>query len=121
MEQETPSPETNASGNKDSRTIAMLCHLLGVFTSIVVPLILWIVKKDEDAFIDDQGKEALNFQITIVIAYFASIVLTIITVGLLAFLPFIVWIGSLVFGIIAALKANEGVKYRYPFVLRLIK
>ena len=99
----------------------MLCHLLGGFTNIIVPLILWIVKKDDDSFIDDQGKEALNFQITVAIVYFASLILTIITLGILSFLFLLVWLAAIVFSIIAALKANEGVKYRYPFAIRLIK
>jgi len=122
MDQETSSPEpttSKPSGDKDARTIAMLCHLLGVFTSILVPLILWIVKKDDDSFIDDQGKEALNFQITLLGGYFAAGILSIVGIGLLLF-P-LLYLYNLIFGIIAALKANEGEKYRYPFAIRLIK
>ena len=72
-------------------------------------------------FLDRHGKEALNFQITIAIAYVAAIILTTITFGLLFFLPMLVWVGNLVFCILAAVKANTGETYRYPFALRLIK
>ena len=65
---ETPKPTETS---KDARMWGMLCHLLGLFTSFVGPLIIWLLKKAEDPFIDDQGKEALNFQITLAIAFIA--------------------------------------------------
>ena len=65
-EQKQAQPSTEVS--KDARMWAMLCHLLGLFTCFIGPLIIWLIKKDEDPFIDDQGKEALNFQITVAIA-----------------------------------------------------
>ena len=106
-----PSPE--------SRTMAMLAHLLGALTGFLGPLIIWLVKKDTDAFVDDQGKEALNFQI--VIAMLASIVLTFASCGFLFFLPLIPAILDWVFSIMGALEANKGVAYRYPMILRMIK
>ena len=54
---------------KDDRTFGMLAHLLGAFTSFVGPLVIWMIKKEESPFVDDQGKEALNFQITIGLGY----------------------------------------------------
>ena len=54
--------------SKDARTMALLAHILGIFTSFVVPLLIYLIKKDEDAFIADQSKEALNFHITVIIA-----------------------------------------------------
>lgn len=104
---------------KDERTLAMLCHLLGILTGFVGPLVLWLIKKDESAFLNDQGKEALNFQITLLLAYFAAGALTIVLIGLLL-IP-VLFIGSFILMILAGLKANEGVLYRYPFTLRLIK
>lgn len=137
MEQEssTPPPEKNPADeaapleettesvavSKDARTMALLAHILGIFTSFVVPLIIYLIKKDEDAFIADQSKEALNFHITVIIAYFAVIVISIITVGFGALLFPVLGLGVLVLGIIAALKANDGIAYRYPFAIRLIK
>jgi len=53
---------------QEDKTMAMLCHLLGILTAFLGPLIIWLVKKDQSPFVDDQGKEALNFQITLVIA-----------------------------------------------------
>ena len=117
------SSEANAPSkiSKDARSMALLSHLLGVFTSIIVPLIIWLIKKDEDPFIEDQSKEALNFQITIMLGYLAAGIVTVVTFGFGGVLFPIIMIGNLVFGIIAALKSNEGIAYHYPLTLRLIK
>lgn len=104
---------------------AMLCHLaafLGFvfpFGSVVGPLILWQMKKEKDAFIDDQGKEALNFQITVAIAWIACIVLAFTIVGF--FLMFALAIATIVLTIIGSIKANKGIAYRYPLTWRVIK
>jgi len=108
---------------KDDRTFGMLAHLLGAITSFVGPLVIYLIKKEESPFVEDQGKEALNFQITIAIGILASVVLTMVPfVGCFTFFvgPAIGVVG-LIFSIIACLKANEGEAYRYPFALRLIK
>lgn len=95
---------------------------LGCF---VGPLIIWQVKKDTLPFVGDQAKEALNFNITVAIIGVVLLLLSVMTlgVGLLLTLPvgILVGIAWLIFTIIAAIKANEGVRYRYPFTLRLIK
>ena len=104
---------------------AMLCHLaafLGFvfpFGSVVGPLILWQMKKEKDAFIDDQGKEALNFQITVAIAWIACIVLAFTIVGF--FLMFALAVATIVLTIIGSIKANKGIPYRYPLTWRVIK
>ena len=89
------------------------------------PLVIWLMKKDTMPFVNDQAKEALNFAITVSIAFVALMILTVMTLGVGALLtvPLMLVIGvtALVFVIIAAMKANEGVAYRYPFALRLIK
>jgi len=114
---ETPKP-TEAS--KDARMWAMLCHLLGLFTSFVGPLIIWLLKKEEDPFIDNQGKEALNFQITLVIAWIASAVLTpVFCVGVI--IGIAASVVDIIFCIIACIKANGGEAYRYPVSIRFIK
>jgi len=112
-----PQPSTEVS--KDARMWGMLCHLLGLFTCFIGPLIIWLIKKDEDPFIDNQGKEALNFQITVAIAALVSAVLTVVCVGF--FLGIAVSIADLVFCILASIKANGGEKYRYPVSIRFIK
>ena len=110
---------------KEERTLAMACHLLSLtgYASalgfVVGPLILWLVKKDEHPLVDDQGKEALNFNITMMIVGLVGVALIFVGIGfcvLLALGPV-----HIVFTIIAALKANEGVAYRYPLNIRFIK
>jgi uncharacterized Tic20 family protein len=104
---------------------AMLCHLSALsgfiipFGSLIGPLVVWQIKKNQYPIVDDQGKEALNFQITITLAAIVSAILIVVLVGIALLIA--VAIASLVFTIIAAIKANNGETYRYPFCLRLIK
>ena len=111
--------------SRQVRQWAMFCHLsalLGIwvpFGSLIGPLILWQMKREMHPFIDDQGKEALNFQISVAIASAICLLLMVVVVGF--FLFGLVAIGALVLTIIAGVKANEGVPYRYPFTWRLIK
>jgi hypothetical protein len=103
--------------------MALIAHLLGIVTWFVGPLIIWLINKDQSAkaFVNDQAKEALNFQITITIAFVAAFILVTITLGLLFFLPMLVGLANLVFCILGGIKANGGESYRYPFAIRLIK
>ena len=105
--------------NNDDRNLAMLAHLLGIVSSFVGALIIWLIKKDQSAFIDEQGKEALNFQITIVIGFVIAGVLTFILIG--ALLMPLLWIANLVFCILAAVATSRGEHYKYPFAIRLLK
>jgi uncharacterized protein len=89
------------------------------FGSLIGPLILWQMKRESDPFIDDQGKEALNFQITVAIASAICYVLMFILIGFA--LLGLVLIGAVVLVVIAGVKANDGVAYRYPFTWRPIK
>jgi uncharacterized Tic20 family protein len=106
---------------QEQKTMAMLAHLLGIVTGFVGALVIWLINKDKaDAgFVVDQAKEALNFQITIAIGWCAAVALSILLIGFLLY-P-ILLIGNLILCIMAGMKANEGVAYRYPFALRLIK
>lgn len=99
--------------------LSALAGLIIPFGNILGPLIFWQIKKNEWPFADDQGKEAVNFNITMAIAGIVCFLLTFVLIGLLL-LP-ILGIAWIVFTIIAAIKANEGVYYRYPYILRLIK
>lgn len=120
---------TGTSGGgipEQARTWAMACHLMALSGVIVQgigfvlgPLITWLIKKDDHPFIDEQGKEALNFQITMLLAIIVSAFLCFIFIGFIL-LPVIV-IGDVVFTVIASLKAKEGEHYRYPFAFRFIK
>jgi len=121
----------------DQRQWGMFAHLSALLGGLLTgalgggwgvfigPLIIWLIKKDTMPFVDDQGKEALNFNITVAIVFVVLLLLSIMTfgIGLIIAIPLWVIIGItwLVFTIIAAVKANEGVRYRYPFTLRLIK
>jgi uncharacterized Tic20 family protein len=102
----------------DDTTMAMLAHLLGLLTSFVGPLILYMVKREESPYVRDQAAESLNFQITLLIAYVVCFVLSFLIIGLLL-LP-ILWIGSLIIMIMAAVAANRGENYRYPLNIRFI-
>lgn len=98
---------------------AFAAFLLPSFGQIIGPLIVWLVKRDQSAFVEDQAKEALNFQITMTIAFVVSAVLTVVLIGL----PMMIAVGVawLVFTIKAALRASEGEAYRYPFTIRFVK
>lgn len=111
--------------NPDARKWASLCHIVALVGLIgngigfvLGPLVVWLIKKDEDPFIDEQGKEAINFQITMVIAAIVSGILTIVVVGI--FLLIAVGIVMIAFPIVAAVKASKGEHYRYPFTIRFI-
>ncbi len=112
-------PPPAISSTSEERTLALLCHLGGVIGSFVVPLIIWLVKKDQSKFLDDQGKEALNFQITMAIALLISFATIFIFIGAVLF-PAVIVV-NIVFCILGGLEANKGKLYRYPFTLRLIK
>lgn len=105
--------------SQDSKNMAMLCHLLELFTNFLGPLILWILKKDQDAFIDEQGKEALNFQITVLIASLVAGITAVLCVGVI--LAVAVGIADIVFSIMACVAASKGEHYRYPASIRLVK
>jgi uncharacterized Tic20 family protein len=111
--------------DKEERTWGMLCHLV-VFVgyiiplaSIIGPLVVWMIKRDEMPFVEDQGKESLNFQITMMLATIVSGLLMFVLIGFV--LIFVVVIFQFIVVIIASIKANEGVYYRYPLSIRFIK
>lgn len=121
-------PDAPATGEltSDERTMGMLCHLLALCGYVVVPfghilgpLIIWLIRKDQSAFVNDQGKESLNFQITVTIALIVCIPLCFICIGY--FLMLAITIAAIVLVIMAAVAANGGTAYRYPWTLRLIK
>ncbi|MFA5423349.1 MAG: DUF4870 domain-containing protein [Phycisphaerae bacterium] len=107
--------------NKDAKTMAMLCHLLAIFTGFLGPLIIWLIKKDEQPFTNEQGKESLNFQITVLMAMIASGILGVLTCGFGFIIYPAVVIVDIVFCVIATIKVNNGEHYRYPISWRLIK
>ncbi|MCW0202283.1 DUF4870 domain-containing protein [Rhodanobacter thiooxydans] len=117
-------PPMAGAPSAEERQWAMFAHLsalVGVIIplgSIIGPLVIWLIKKDTMPFVNDQGKEALNFNITVGIAAIVSWILCFILIGFL--LLAVLAVGWVVFVIIATIKANEGTTYRYPFTLRLV-
>lgn len=113
-----------ATPNHEARTWAMFAHLSALsgylipFGNIVGPLIIWSIKRETDPFIDDQGKEALNFQISMTIYTLILGILSIVIIGLIL-LP-VLFVFHLVFIIIASVKSNQGETYRYPLTIRLV-
>ncbi len=104
---------------QDEKTWGMLSHLSGLLLSFIGPLIIWQTKGKESAWVERQAIEALNFQITLAIAFFACFILTFLVIGA-CLLP-LVGLGGLVLSIMAGIKANSGEAYRYPATIRLIK
>lgn len=113
----------DGSPDRDSRQWGMIAHLSALvgfvipFGNLIGPLVVWQMKKDLP-FVVDQGKEALNFQITVAIAVFVCLLLSLVVIGMLL-LP-VVGVGALVLTVMAGIKANDGEAYRYPFTIRLI-
>jgi uncharacterized Tic20 family protein len=102
--------------SSDERTMAILSHVLGLVVWLFAPLIIYLVKKDESAFVAAHAKEALNFQITITIV---AIALFISIIGI-----FLLWLWGIIATIliiVATIKASENKLYRYPFNIRIIR
>jgi uncharacterized protein len=108
----------------EDRTWGLLAHLSGLIAgflgglSFLGPLVVWLIKKDQSPFVADQAKEALNFQIAVTIAIWIAAASLWVCVGFVL-LP-LVAIAALVYTIIAAMEANKGNYYRYPYTIRLI-
>jgi len=122
-------PLEGAIISKEQRNWATVAHLsafamyLTGIGHILGPLIIWLMKREGNAFIDDQGKEALNFNISYTIYLIIAGVLCITIVGLVVGLPllFVLPLIHIILIIFAAIKANDGVAYRYPATIRFLK
>ena len=122
----TEKKEVMGEKSREVRKWAMICHIIALVGLIgngigflLGPLIVWMLKKEEHPFIDEQGKEAVNFQITMFIAAFISALLIFVVVGI--FLLIIVGLLMVILPVVGAIKANEGEDFRYPFSIRFIK
>lgn len=104
---------------EDQRLWATLTHVGGIFFSFVAPLVAYLVLRDRGGFVREHTRVALNFHITVAIAYAACGVLSLVLIG--ALLAPIVFVLTLVFGILAAVAANSGQFYRYPLSIEFIK
>lgn len=125
-----PPPEPPGAGlpsmpDHQARQWAMLCHisafagLLIPFGNIGGPLLFWLLKRNDHPLVDDNGREAVNFQISITIYLAVSVVLVFVLIGFLLLIALgIFWI---VMVIIASIRANDGHSYRYPLTIRFIR
>jgi uncharacterized Tic20 family protein len=100
--------------SQDAKNMGMLCHLLGLFTCFI-----WLIQKDKMPFVDYHGKEALNFQITVAIAYVVASISIMCFIGVVL-LP-AVGLADLILCIMACVATSRGEYYKYPVSLRLIK
>lgn len=120
-----PTAAPQANHDKNARNLAVLCHLFGLLGlivppgNVVGPLLIWLLKKEEHPFIEDQGREALNFQITFTIALMVSVFLALVYIGL--FLLAILGIADLILIIVASSAASRGENYRYPFSIKFLQ
>jgi uncharacterized Tic20 family protein len=115
-----PTPPT-----KEERNWAVVLHLsvlAGIFIpwgGFIIPFGIWLIKKQDSSFIDRQGREVINFLITVTIAGLVGAILSIILVGF-AILALLV-VAVFLLTILSAIKVSDGEDYRYPFILRLIR
>ena len=112
-------PATAPMTPADERTWAMLAHLSELVFTIIAPIIILAVFGKRSAFVEDQSKEALNFQLTVLIASIVSGILIVVIIGI--FMLIAVGIGAVVFSIIAGIAAYNGQLYRYPVCIRFVK
>jgi len=112
-------PDQQPMSDSDARLWAMLGQLGGIIIGFIAPLIVMLVFGPRNAFVKKESTEALNFQITVLIGYIVSFVLMFVVIGI--FLFFAVWILSIIFCVIAAVKNNQGIEYRYPINIRFVK
>ncbi len=127
MTDQTPPPAAPAAplSEAEDRQWASFAHLGGVI-GFLPSLIIWLVFKDRGSFTNQEAKEALNFQITVVgvqvIAYIVGSILAVVLIGFLFyFVAWAAWLAGVIFSIIGFTKAKDGTAYRYPFAVRLIK
>lgn len=111
--------------SKDERLWGMLAHLSALsgyfipFGHLIGPIVIWVIKKDQSAFVDAQGKESINCQITYTIYAAIAVALCFLFIGVLI-LP-VILLTDIILVIIAGIKANEGVHFHYPVIFRFIK
>lgn len=109
---------------KEEKNLAVVMHLsilsglIIPLLGLIIPIIIWILKKSESSYIDEQGKEIINFIINILIAGLFIVILSFVIIGLVLLIPYALYV--IVAPIIAAVKCSEGNCYKYPFIFRFI-
>jgi len=107
-------PETS----KDARNMAMLCHLLGI-VGFFAPLVIWLIEKDKHKFVDEHGRAAMNYQVSLLIYYAVCGALCPVIIGLIL-LP-VLTIVHVILAIIGAVKASKGKRWHYPIAISFLK
>ena len=111
--------------DKEQRMWAMFCHLSALagllfpFGSVIGPLIVWLVKKEEMPLVAEHGRKSLNFQLTMMIAYIVCFMLMFVVIGVIL-LP-LVALFSLIMVVVSAIKAHDGKEVKYPMAIEFIK
>lgn len=120
-EPKTAAPASEGGPSQEDRNFAVLAHAGGIITGFVAPLVIWQMKKDQSAYVAEHAKEALNFQVTLVAAYFLAL-LVYFALGSIAFLLLVpVLLLSLGLSMMAVFAATEGKPFKYVINARLIK
>lgn len=112
--------------NSTDRNLGMFCHLgalsvfVGVpFGNILAPLIIWLIRREDSPFVDRQGKESLNFQLSMVIYGIISVLLMFILIGFITITAVVVV--DILFTIVASVKASRGESYHYPLTIQFLR
>lgn len=137
MEDAPETSQIDPNATADDRQWALFAHLGGLIATAIsatafgfaAPLIIWLLKKEQSRFVEDQAKEALNFQLTVllsnlVVASVGSVIIFMTCgIGWLIVLPALglIWVFGIVMPVIAAGKVSDGIVYRYPLTMRLVK
>jgi uncharacterized Tic20 family protein len=123
---QTPQEPIYPELTSEAKNWGMLCHLSALagllvpgLAMFVGPLLIWLIKGKDHPFIDDQGKESLNFQISMLVYFIVSCVLICVLIGIV--LAPVVFLTNIILVIVASMKASGGEAYRYPLTIRLIK
>jgi uncharacterized Tic20 family protein len=105
----------------DDRLLGLLSHLLAIVPGVGLlgPLVIFLIKRGQSSFVEENAKESLNFQITMILAFIISGILMVVWIGFI--LLAVLGVAEVVLVIIATIRASENKIYRYPFNLRLIK
>ncbi len=119
----TPEPPPVLAGpvaaNQDEKTLAIVMHIFGLIgLAIIGPLIIWLMKKDQSPYLDAQGRELLNFQISFCAYAFVSFLLMFLFIGVIL-LPVVI-VAALILTIMGIVRSTEGQVYRFPFIFRLL-
>ncbi|MEX6085721.1 DUF4870 domain-containing protein [Staphylococcus sp. IVB6227] len=119
LQNQSKNPNAFKNVNQNEKTMAMIMWILTFFTGFVGPLIVWLIKKDESAYLNQQGKNYINYMISYGLYGIGALILTIVLIGYL--LLFVLSIVCIVYSILAIISVNKGEDYVVPFTIEIIK